>query len=203
MSYSLLRTSLGRSFYVEGAGRPVLFSSGALGVMPSHIYSTFLSEVCRNCTVMVPVVPEITTPAVIRDVSDALGSRLHLITHSSFDEYVLTSPCIESAVLFDPITLPGERMKAAEISAKCPILAVRAQKTYGRNMPDFNVPRILNDHRVITIPDAGHPDILNDYWADTALSTGLWKGMRGIQRSKYRRQMAKVACSFINKGYNS
>jgi signal peptidase I len=61
------------------------------------------------------------------------------------------------------------------------ILIIKAEKLYrsDRQLPEVQNP-IFNKKKIykeLMYKDVGHPDLLNDYWANLAIKSQLWRGI--------------------------
>ncbi len=205
---------------LHGSGPPVVFSSGLFNSMPSWLYTEMFENMKRNVTLV--VAPPFLNDKRIDDIADALGAEsVGFFSHSSIDPSVLTSTRLSRAVLCDPITLPElsvAGMTSSVVQSSCPILILRAGKAYDAEIPipGINSPVIEGDCTYDTIDDVGHPDILDDKWANMAEQTQFWptvsntktpfhewklqpksKLPQKLARSKYRKQVADRAIDFI------
>ena len=206
-----------------GSGPPVVFSSGLFNSMPSWLYTEMFDHMKRNVTLV--VAPPFLNDKRIDEIADALGAEsVGFFSHSSINPSVLTSTRLSRAVLCDPITLPEltpAGMTSSVIQSSCPILVLRAGKAYHNleiPIPEINSPIIEGDCTYKTIDDVGHPDILDDKWANMAEQTNLWPTVSNIKipfhewklqpkgkdevfqklaRSKYRKQVAEHAINFL------
>ena len=205
-----------------GSGPPVVFSSGLFNSMPSWLYTEIFDHMKQNVTLV--VAPPFLNDKRIDDIADALGAEsVGFFSHSSINPSVLTSTRLSRAVLCDPITLPElttAGMTSSVIQSSCPILILRARKAYDAKIPipEINSPVIEGDCTYDIIDNVGHPDILDDKWANMAEQTNLWPTVSNIKtpyhewklqpkgeddlflkltRSKYRKQVADRAIQFL------
>ena len=203
-----------------GSGPPVVFSSGLFNLMPSWLYTEMFENMKRNVTLV--VAPPFLDDKRIDDIADALGAEsVGFFSHSSIHPSVLTTPRLSRAVLCDPITLPQfsvAGMTSSVIHSSCPILILRAGKAYDADIPipEMNSPVIEGDCTYDTMDDVGHPDILDDKWANMAEQTQLWPTVsiaktpfhewklqpksevpQKLVRSKYRKHVAERAIDFL------
>lgn len=206
-----------------GSGPPVVFSSGLFNSMPSWLYTEMFDNMKRNVTLV--VAPPFLNDRRIDEIADTLGvESVGFFSHSSINPSVLTSRRLSRAVLCDPITLPELTpvgMSSSVIQSSCPTLVLRAGKAYDDAevpIPEVNSPVIEGDCTYNTIDDVGHPDILDDRWANMAEQTNLWptvktsktsfhewklqpkdknEFLQKLARSKYRKQVADHALNFL------
>lgn len=125
--------------------RNVIFSSGLYGSMPPAMYTDFLGALRkRNIHVLTVEYPGVVNVAsverVCREWTKKNGGtgRFGLLAHSSFDEGLLRLPCIRSAMLCDPVTLPRAgfgRVQPAVIDTSKPVMVTCAVHTYDTNSP--------------------------------------------------------------------
>ena len=227
--YSLLAFSIqlqsGGRASLHGTGPPVIFSSGLFNTIPSWLYRHLFQAMTPNVTLVVPTGPISTN--TLDEIADALRvQHVGLFAHSSFIASALTSPRLHATVLCDPITLPDigvTGLQPISIQPQCPVLTLRASRAYEDATvptPVLNTPAIIGKNCIDeTIDDVGHPDILDDVWADLAARTGLWDTVRTYptmsfrewqtpeptidtaeireSRSLYRRRVAERAVGFL------
>lgn len=182
----------GASVSLHGTGPPVVFSSGLFNTMPSWLYRQLFATMTKNVTLVVPTGP--VTADAIGDIADALRvDHVGLFAHSSFLANALASPRLQAAVLCDPITLPEvgvAGLQPTSIRAQCPVLSLRASRAYDDAtvpIPPLNTPAIAGEGcATATVDAAGHPDILDDVWADLAARTGLWQTIRSQPTLSFR-----------------
>ena len=190
MAFSLFLSTLCFSVFnvftsFQGNGPPLVFSTGLFNTMPSFLYQSLFRELSQNFTIVT------TRETIGKNTIEEIAARLSvdkvgLFIHSSFDPDVLNSPFLKKAVLCDPITIPKfdfeYGFKSADINATCDVLVVRAMKAYepagnANTIPDLNTPILTSDNSSIvleSIDGVGHPDILDDFWADLASHTNFW-----------------------------
>ena len=93
-------------------------------------------------------------------------------------------------VLCDPIIIPNLNTlmgNSKKIDTTGDILIIKAEKLYrsDRQLPEVQNP-IFNKKKIykeLLYKDVGHPDLLNDYWANLAIKTQLWRGIK-IERER-------------------
>lgn len=215
-----IKLSSGKSITLLGNGSPVLFSSGLFGTMPSFLYNKFLDDIKKEFTIV--NINDI-TPITQKDINDVTKSLsvdyISYISHSSFNPDILESTKINKAILFDPICIPNLNFNGVNqqnIDAKFPILIIKADKLYNSDptIPDWQTPNINGNVTEIFYKNVGHPDILDDFWANFAKSYGFWDTSDGKiqkfsdwklkrndvkdERKKYRKFLSKKAIEFIN-----
>tara|TARA_B100001093_G_scaffold520417_1_gene615633 strand:+ start:3705 stop:4403 length:699 start_codon:yes stop_codon:yes gene_type:complete len=175
-----INLSSGKKCTLSGKGPPVIFSGGLFGTMPSFAYSDYLGPLKKNFTIVTingfsPIVQD-----DIYDITSALSvDSVAYISHSSFNPDVLECTKINKAVLFDPICIPKITMSGLEqpiISVDYPILSIKAEKLYNTDVPLPELQNPIFDGNIsdLIYENVGHPDILNDFWADLAKKYGFW-----------------------------
>ncbi len=213
------RTKSNREINVMGKGPPLLFSPGLFGTMPKHFYGELLNNLKKNVTI---ITINDFLPLKIDDIDEIATAlsvdKLSLLTHSSFDPPILTSERLNLAILCDPISIPtidltGIHPKSVETGI--PIYGIKAEKAYfAQNpVPEFQNPIIEGNYEFEIYPGVGHVDILNDFWSELALKTGLWEGIspevvnynewkkiptNKPDRKKYRKYVSDKILEFIN-----
>lgn len=213
------KTASGRELIVIGKGPPVLFSPGLFGTMPKLFYGEFLNNLKKNISI---VTINDFYPLKLDDISEIADSiavdKMSLITHSSFEPNILTCDRLNAAALCDPISIPDidfSGIKPKSVLTEIPILGIKAEKAYfSKNpIPKFQYTEIIGDYIEEIYPGVGHPDILDDFWAELALKTGLWEGIspdivnftnwkllpnNKPDRKKYRENISKKILDFLN-----
>lgn len=215
---SLPLTQSGDRISLRGKGPPVLFSSGLFGTMPQRLYTRLFDELTSNMTLVTLDAPKPVTADTARDVCETLGvDSIGLLTHSSLDATLLSSPSVRSAVLFDPVVFPElgtMRLTAPRVENSMPVLLVKAGLSYDADdgravIPDYLLPS-FSDATVCTYPNVAHADVLDNPWADLASQIFPWMRPRAPtvpffewirsprtdareRREHYRRGVAAVA----------
>lgn len=180
-----VKTSSGKKLSIVGQGPPFLFSTGLFGTMPAFLYSNFINELKKNVTIVSIDGFNPINDNTIDEVCDALNvDKIGYLGHSSFLPEVLDNSKIEKAVLMDPINLPWlsfDGLSNSIIKVKYPLYILRAGKLYkgSKTLPEWQNPDFKGDFEEETIEDVGHPDILNDFWANIAKNIGLWEMAEG------------------------
>lgn len=176
-----IKTASNKKLNIIGQGPPFLFSTGLFGTMPSLFYSDFINLIKKNISVVTidgfsPINEE-----TIDEVCEALRvDKIGYLGHSSFFPEVLNNKNIENAILIDPINLPWINFQGFSnsiINVKYPILVIRAGKLYNgsKTLPEWQDPDFRCVIEDITYEDVGHPDILDNFWANIAKNIGLWE----------------------------
>ena len=165
-----------------GNGPPIFFSSGLFGTMPSYLYNELISNLKKNLTVIVLDDLKPIDKNDLLDITKKINvESISYLSHSSFFPDTLESSVINSAILLDPICLPNigiNGINNPSISIDYPIHIIRAEKLYKTEvpLPDWQELEIYSSNILIdeTYNGVGHPDILDDTWADLAKSLNLW-----------------------------
>ena len=181
-----------KTVYLKGNGPPVIFSTGLFGVMPNFIYSDIQNKLSQNYTL---ILNKDYKPFVLNDISDIKNELsvdyLSLFSHSSINSNILESKIFNKIVSCDPIVLPkinSNGLSKRNVNINSDILIIKAEKLYNSDkvLPNFQNPIFNNDkiYSEIIYKDVGHPDILNDYWADLAIYTNFWRGLENKKEIK-------------------
>lgn len=205
-----IKLSSGKTAILDGKGPPLLFSGGLYGTMPKRFYSKLLNDLKKNVTVVSIENFNIIEPEDIDNIVDKLRvDSIAFLSHSSFKPEVLENDKINSAVLLDPICLPkinfvGITRPYAYIDY--PVLIIRSEKLYNTEnpLPEWQELEIESDKCVIdeVYKDVGHPDILDDSWADIAKNLGFWSmAEQDIVEFKDWRPNLKTNVATIRKQY--
>ena len=175
-----LKLDSGKKVTIKGTGPPVLFSTGLFGCMPQFFYGNVINNLKRNFSI---IEIEGYNPIIKQDIYDIVNSlsvtSIGYISHSSFNPEVLETDKINNAVLIDPICLPilsPSGFQARDIYVKNPLQIIYAEKLLDTDapLPDWQRPNFYGDITSEIIKDVGHPDILDDFWADIAKGLNLW-----------------------------
>lgn len=175
----------GKTITLNGNGPPILFSSGLFGTMPNFLYSKFLNKVKKKFTV---ITIDGINPIVKDDIDDIIESiavdSIGYISHSSFNYDILYNNKINSAILIDPITLPNINMNGISkqyISVNYPTIIIKASKLYDTDfsLPEWQDPKITGNITTFIYGNVGHPDILDNFWANLAKNYGFWDSTNG------------------------
>lgn len=185
-----VRLNSGKQVSLVGSGPPVVFSSGLFNTMPRQLYNNFIDKLKNNVTI---VSINDFTPLTKNDIYDIANSlnvdSVSYISHSSFNPEVLESDKINKAMLIDPICIPKVNIGGinqldvdkVNISPKFPVMIFKAQKLYDgiKSLPDWQDPNIEGIVYTEVVDNVGHPDLLDDVWADVAQQLGLWDTAQG------------------------
>ena len=176
-----IKLESGRYISIAGTGPPIFFSPGLFGTMPSNLYSNLINIIKKNNTI---ITLNDNNPVKKTDITNIVNSlnvdSISYFSHSSFFPEVLESNYINSAILIDPICLPKldiTGINNPSIYVEYPIYIIRAEKLYNTDVsiPDWQEPEIIGNIIDETFPNVGHPDILDDTWANLAKRFGFWE----------------------------
>jgi len=188
-----VKLSNGRSATLNGRGPPVLFSTGLFGTMPEQFYTQLIKNMKHNVTIVtldgiMPIMPK-----DITDLADSL--KVDSITyagHSSFNPVLLETDRINNALLIDPIVIPEfdingilsgglNNIETTSISVNYPVIVIKSEKLYQSklDLPTWQELEINGNVQSEIFNGVGHPDILDDTWANLAKSTELWGTAQG------------------------
>ena len=212
----------GKTITIKGSGPPVLFSTGLFGTMPQFFYGNIINSLKQNFSIIEingfnPIVKQ-----DIYDIVDGLSvSSIGYISHSSFNPDVLETSKINSAVLIDPICIPSlspTGFNTRDIYVEYPVQIFYAEKLLDTDapLPDWQRPNFYGDITTEIVKDVGHPDILDNFWADIAKGLNLWgtaenelvdfnewklKNTNSIKqtRMEYRKLVANRCIEFIGR----
>ena len=175
----------GKKATLIGNGPPILFSTGLYGTIPRFFYNEFVSELKKNFTIVTIDGFEPIKPDDIDDVANAIKTdKLAYVSHSSFEPEILESKRLNSAVLFDPISIPKisfNGLQQQSVNFDYPTLVIKAGKLYDAEtpLPDWQNIEFNGNIEYETYENVGHPDILDDNWANIAKQIGLWEMIEG------------------------
>tara|TARA_Y100000389_G_scaffold158242_1_gene159609 strand:- start:63 stop:791 length:729 start_codon:yes stop_codon:yes gene_type:complete len=178
-----ITTANKRRLTLYGKGPPVLISTGLYDAMPLFLYRELVESIKHNFTIVnVEDVISVQNSDDVSDVVNALKSdKISIISHSSFNPSLLSSDKIEKIVLLDPITIPSVSFSGVQrdnIKLDYPTLVIKAEKLYRgeKTLPKIQQPEIggANVTHEIYL-NVGHPDILDDIWANFAKTIGIWE----------------------------
>lgn len=175
----------GKKATLMGDGSPVLFSTGLYGTMPRFFYNEFVGELKKNFTIVTFEGFDPIKPSDVDELADAIKTdKLVYLSHSSFEPEILESKRINSAVMLDPISIPKVSFNGVQqhsVTFDYPALVIKAGKLYDAKapLPDWQNIEMNGDVIYETYDDVGHPDILDDNWANIAKQLGLWEMVEG------------------------
>tara|TARA_Y100000816_G_scaffold50644_1_gene32258 strand:- start:4054 stop:4863 length:810 start_codon:yes stop_codon:yes gene_type:complete len=188
-----VKLSSGRTATLNGRGPPVLFSTGLFGTMPQQFYNEVIKNLKHNVTVVtldgiMPIMPK-----DITDLADTLKvDTITYVGHSSFNPYLLETDRINNALLIDPIVIPElningvlsgglNNIEGRSVTLDYPVVVIKSEKLYQSklDLPRWQELKINGDVHSEIYDGVGHPDILDDTWANVAKSTDLWGTAQG------------------------
>ncbi len=216
-----LKLSSGKTISFSGNGPPVLFGTGLYGTMPQFIYSNFVNDLKKNLTIIningnSPIVK-----SDIEDITNAINSdKISYIGHSSFNYDILESKKINAAILLDPLFVPllsFNGFNSPLIKPKYNLLVLNTDKLINsdnKKPPEWQFLNLHKSVEVLTIKNVGHPDLLDDRWANIAQNFNLWDMAEGEKmnfnnwkfnskktisniRKEYRKELANKIINFI------
>tara|TARA_Y100000748_G_scaffold302099_1_gene303628 strand:+ start:1103 stop:1918 length:816 start_codon:yes stop_codon:yes gene_type:complete len=188
-----VKLSSGRTATLNGRGPPVLFSTGLFGTMPQQFYNELIKNIKHNLTVVTFDGAMPITPKDVIDLADSLKvDSLAYIGHSSFNPEILETDRINNALLIDPIVLPSldvngilsgglSNIEGKTVSLDYPVVIIKSEKLYQSklDLPTWQELQINGDVQNEVYDGVGHPDILDDTWANLAKNTDLWGTANG------------------------
>ena len=214
----------GKKVSIVGSGSPIFFSTGLFSSMPKFLYNDLVNNLKKNNSIITLDGFDMLMENDLEDICDSIGvNNIAYISHSSFFPEILNSKKINKAVLIDPINIPWFSFNGIErsiINLKYPTLILKAEKLYtgSRTLPEWQNPDFRGDFNEEIILNVGHPDIIDDFWADIAKNIGLWEMAEPEKvdfeewkikkstntkkiRKDFREYVSKLSTSFINTGY--
>lgn len=180
-----IKLESGKTIKLDGKGPPLLFSSGLFGTMPDFLYSRLLKKIKRDFTV---ITIDGFNPIVKTDIQDIVNTiaveNIAYLSHSSFNYDVLENENINNAILIDPITLPKINMNGVSrqyINVNFPTTIIKASKLYNTDfsLPEWQDPKINGNITTFIYENVGHPDLLDNFWANLAKTYGFWDSTNG------------------------
>jgi hypothetical protein len=188
-----VKLSSGKTATLNGRGPPVLFSTGLFGTMPQQFYNEVIKNLKHNVTIvtfdgMMPIMPK-----DITDLADSLKvDSLTYVGHSSFNPALLESDRINNALLIDPIVIPSldvngilsgglNNIEGRVINVDYPVVIIKSEKLYQSklDLPTWQELQINGNVKNEIFDGVGHPDLLDDTWANVARNTDLWGAAQG------------------------
>lgn len=221
-----VKTASGKKLNIIGQGPPTLFSPGLFGTMPRFFYNNYIDALKKNLTIVTLDGFNPVNENTIDEVCDALNvDKINYLSHSSFFPEVLDNKRIQSAVLLDPINLPWisfDGFSNSIINLKYPTLIIKAGKLYegSKTLPEWQNPEFKGEFNEEIYNNVGHPDILDNVWANIAKQIGIWEMTEGPKmsinewkfnsnnnfivkmRKEYRKYVAGRTLCFIHKNLN-
>lgn len=204
-----IRLQSGRQVELSGIGPPMLFSPGLFGTMPPFLYSNFLNNFKKNLTVITFKDFNSINSNDITDLTRALSvDSISYLSHSSFNPEILENPNINSAVLLDPICVPEISpfgVSRKEIYINFPLLQIKAEKLYNNQpkLPEWQRPEFKGNISEIIYNEVGHPDILNDNWANFAKVNGFWDTTDGVKQTFENWKLNTNSIKKVRKDYRN
>lgn len=214
-----IRLQSGRTAKLRGNGPPLLFSPGLFGTMPPLFYNNFLNNLKKNLTI---ITINDFSPLEKSDIIDVTKSlcvdSIAYLSHSSFNPTILETEKINKAILLDPICVPNIDFGGVNkqiIQIEYPALLIKADKLYNSEptIPSWQTPNIKGNVSEIYYKNVGHPDILDNRWANIAKRYGFWDTSDGEMqnfkdwkfnknnlnrvRKNYRNYVSKKSIDFI------
>lgn len=188
-----VKLSNGRTATLNGNGPPVLFSTGLFGTMPQQFYNEVIKYLKQNVTVVTLDGAMPITPKDIIDLADTLKvDSLTYVGHSSFNPGLLETNRINNALLIDPIVIPNldinglfsggiNNIEARFVNVNYPVIVIKSEKLYQSklDLPTWQELQINGNVQNEIYYGVGHPDILDDTWANIAKGTDLWGTAQG------------------------
>ena len=154
--------------------RPVLFSTGLYGIIPSFVYTNVLDSLRSNNANVINA-PKVLTRRVFEEICDQYEvDKLPLMTHSSFDVGILKSHRLEKALLLDPAVLPAfgvSGLVPTTITPRAPTNVV-CSKFYGSFVKPAFQPKIEGAN-YINLEYGGHSDMLDGMWPWVVSTIGI------------------------------
>ena len=217
-----LKLSSGKTISFSGKGPPVLFATGLYGIMPQFIYSNFVNDLKKNLTIInvngnLPLVK-----SDINEIANSINSnKISYIGHSSFNHDILESNKINTAILLDPLFVPLISFYGFEspfIKPKYNMLVINTDKlvnSINKKPPEWQFLNLDKSVQIEIYKNVGHPDILDDRWANIAKNLNFWDMAEGEKmefknwkfnskntisntRKKYRKDVVKKIINFIH-----
>lgn len=215
-----IKLESGKKVNLIGKGSPLLFSTGLFGTMPRFFYNDFVNILKKNYTIITTDGFNWIDENTIDELCEALNvDKISYLSHSSFIPGVLDNNKINKAVLIDPINIPWlsfQGLSNSNINLNFPTLIIKAEKLYvgSKTLPEWQDPEFKGEFEEEIIEGIGHPDILDDNWANFAKNIGLWEMANGKKmnysdwkynmkseipnlRKGYRKAIAKKIVNFL------
>lgn len=225
----VIKLDSGKKIKLKGKGPPLLFSTGLFGSMPNFLYNNIQNKLAKNFTLLLNIDYKPIEYSDIDNIVDKLEvDYISLFAHSSMDNKILESDKLNKIIVCDPITIPTinlDGLSNKKIRSKAQILSIKAEKLYNSDLtlPQYQDPIFLNNklYSETIYLEVGHPDILDNTWADLAIFSTLWKGASADKkinkfnewkykkqknrnneiykkREEYRKFVVDEICQFIN-----
>ena len=183
-----VKLSNGKTATLNGRGPPVLFSTGLFGTMPPQFYNELIKSLKHNVTVVTVDGPMPIMPKDITELADSLKvDSLTYVGHSSFNPDLLETDRINNALLIDPIVIPSldingllsgglNNIEGRSVTVDYPVVVIKSEKLYESklDLPTWQELIINGEVENDVYDGVGHPDLLDDTWANIAKTTDLW-----------------------------
>ena len=180
-----VKLNSGKKIILSGKGPPLFFSTGLFGTMPNFLYSNFLNKLKKKFTIItIDGIFPVTNQDITDIVEELAVDSISYMSHSSFNYNILENDKINNAIIIDPITLPKININGISkriIKVKYPIISIKASKLYNAEvpLPDWQNPKIIGNITSYLYGNIGHPDILDNRWANLAKKYGFWESSDG------------------------
>jgi len=232
-----IKLSSGKTATIYGNGPPVLFSTGLYGTIPPFIYSNIINKLKKKLTIITINSIQPLTPFDVIDLTDTINvDSVSFLSHSSFNPKILELDKINNALLVDPIIVPSLNFTTIfnnygfnyfnsnnnnnnnNIKIDYPMIIIKSEKLYKSklDLPSWQELNVNGDLENIIYDDVGHPDILDDTWAELAKNTNFWGTATGKTmkfkewkynnlntlpkiREEYRQFVTETLINLINK----
>ena len=230
-----IKLSSGKTATIYGNGPPVLFSTGLYGTIPPFLYSNIINKLKKKLTIITINSIQPLTPFDVIDLTDTINvDSVSFLSHSSFNPKILELDKINNALLVDPIIVPSFNFTTIfnnygfnylnsnnnnnNIKIDYPMIIIKSEKLYKSklDLPSWQELNVNGDLENIIYDDVGHPDILDDTWAELAKNTNFWGTATGKTmkfkewkynnlntlpkiRKEYRQFVTETLINLINK----
>ena len=178
-------------------------------MMPDFFYNNLIDELKKNNTIIKIFEISPISQNNIKEICNTIKvDKIGYIGHSSFDPNIINNnKYIKSALFIDPINIPFINFNTIydnKIRTKFPICIIKAKKLYygKRSLPEWQNPNFEKVYKEEYYEGVGHPDILDDFWANFAKSLNLWD-MAESEKMDYKEWKFNVKSSIskIRKEY--
>ena len=189
------------SFILSGKGPVTVFSSGLYGTMPSNAYSLFLNDLSKDYSV---VTTKSFKPVLKKDVEEyCLEMKIDefiFVSHSSFDHTILESKLCKKAFLLDPVSLPEFPFENRRVQTDTSTNIIKCKFSYKNKktnpfiLPGFSTNIKGSDIKLFEL-EAGHIDILDNFWADlgrTFRIYSMYDKSKHLKRSNFRKSVIDI-----------
>ena len=189
------------SFILTGKGPVTVFSSGLYGTMPSNAYSLFLKDLSKDYSV---ITAKSFRPVLKKDVEEyCLKMKINefiFVSHSSFDHTILESKLCKKAFLVDPVSLPEFPFENRRVQTNTSTNIIKCKFSYNNKktnpfiLPGFSTSIKGSDVQLFEF-EAGHIDILDNFWADlgrTFRIYSMYDKNKNLKRSNFRKSVVNI-----------